>query len=946
MEREIKGTMEMKPMRLIPILAAALCAAGMGVAVENRSFDMEIVSVDPASRTLVVAALPDSGKRFTLQLTDQSMIRADRELPFEQIPLDRPVGVFGKVFTKGTQMRGEHVSYEQDTLAATEVVFSGSPAFKPTPRPAFTAVLRKEDGHLVAETDGKKLAFFRGEHDQVFPMIWSCDLPGAVSDLEAGLTGEVSYREEAAGNTVVALSLKIQKRPYASCYVAPENHKAEPVERIRANVEKIKAAHAAIADELDKLAPVDLRVSPSLLKAGEKPTLTIRALSEKKPSGKLTVYPDYLKNGTEKGMELTLDWQSAKDDKARPIHTAKLELPAGKPGNYLVHWKCDIGGDIEDYWRTYAVVDDRSIVCLLNDCGTDDLTDRKMLLENKLAHTYWMGEAMFFDKMLKPATAAWWAETSRAARQFGIEPQLFFFNTTWDAIPLGELNFNGDREDYIREVLHAYKELWPLYRYPQECENVGSYAYSTAFSRAMLAEGFSSMNSVCPVHILEHAPGQKINTHAMGHYPHYISTQDFRKTGNETGRNSVSISQFTGQHLRNRQGAECFDCTEPYWLNLDWNNQAGPRGDFTKNFFSRTFHQADLLLRNSRNNPDHPTFFITGLEFASSSPKTPKPSAKPGDRVQVEYLVGKAKAGEPVVFATGNAIADYLRRHFPQSPRHVNYFHDYLAGTTQRLSPLEVSDSIDIEDAQFRAVMSRPNILPEFHYDYTKDWKYPDFGNEGVWRPYWITKQIGGRLRCKYDVTPSIEDWRDLKVSRKDEPGKTHRVTLTVESPLAAERVPLAVWDIPREWKPGKDWFKTKNVREFIPVVAPETDNLNGVLVVDLKKGMNTFSVEIATPARELKTMDTTFADAVRAKTWTHGTHDGRPVTYLWPVNPWGAEVTVTIPEGKTATAYLTPDTKEQELTAGVYKFNLRFQQWLRLIGLTQAEINQSVNVK
>ncbi len=109
---------------------------------------------------------------------------------------------------------------------------------------------------------------------------------------------------------------------------------------------------------------------------------------------------------------------------------------------------------------------------------------------------------------------------------------------------------------------------------------------------------------------------------------------------------------------------------------------------------------------------------------------------------------------------------------------------------------------------------------------------------------------------------------------------------------------------------------------------------------------MNTFTVEITTPAREPKTMDATFADAVRAKTWTRGTHDGRPVTCLWAQNPWGADVTVTVPEGKTATAYLTPDTKEQELTAGVYKFNLRFQQWLRLIGLTQTEINQSVNVK
>lgn len=908
-----------------------------------RSFEMEIIAFEPASRTLIVAAAPDSGKRIILRLDERTVIRVDRELPFDQLPLGRPVGVSGTVFPKGARMRGEHGTYEQDTLAAKDVVFSGNPAFKPKRRPPFTAVLRMENGRLMAEVDGKPYAFFRGEWDRERPQVWSCDLPGTMSDLEAGLNGEVTYREGAGGHVVDSLLLKIQKRPFASYHLPPEERHAEPVERIRANVGKIEAAHAAISDELDKLAPVDLRVHPSLLQRGEKAVLTIRAWSERKPSPNVTVFPDYLRYGTEKGSDRALDWQSGKDERGRTVYSARLELTTGQLGTHLVHWKCDVGGDIEDYWRTYAVAGPGSVVCLINDCGTDDLTDRKMLLEHKLPHTYWMGRDLFFEEMLKPQTAAWWAEKSRAAREFGLEPQLFFFNTTWDETPLGELNFDGDREDYIREVLRAYKTLWPLYRYPQGCVNAGTYAYSTAFTRAMLAEGFTSKISVCPVHILEHAPGQNINTHCMGHYPHYISQQDFRKTGNESGSNLVSISQFTGQHLRNRQGAECFDGTEPYWLNLDWNNQTGPRGDSSWNFFSRTFHQADLLLRNRRNNPDHLSFFITGLEFASSSPEASKPTAKPGDRFQVEYLLSKAKAGEPLVFSTGNAVADYLRRHCPQSPRQVHYFHDYLAGTSQRGGPLEVADSIDIEDAQFRAVMSRPDILPEFHYDYTKDWSYPDFGNEGVWRPHGVTKQIGGRLREKYDVTPKIEDWRDLKVSRKDEPGKTHRVTFIVESPRVAERVPLAVWDIPREWRPGKDWFKTETAREFIPVLAPQTGNLNGVLVVDLKPGRNELAVGMATPQRELQTMDHCFGDSVRGKTWTH---DGRSTTYLWPVNPWGATITITVPAGKTVTAYHAPGAREQALPGGTHTFTLRYQQWLRLIGMSHEEATKGVIAK
>ena len=43
--------------------------------------------------------------------------------------------------------------------------------------------------------------------------------------------------------------------------------------------------------------------------------------------------------------------------------------------------------------------------------------------------------------------------------------------------------------------------------------------------------------------------------------------------------------------------------------------------------------------------------------------------------------------------------------------------------------------------------------------------------------------KVGCRLRDKYVVTPSTEDWRDLKISREDETGNRYRVTLAVESP-------------------------------------------------------------------------------------------------------------------------------------------------------------------
>ena len=934
------------------ILAASACIAA------TRQFPIEVRSFAPDSGTLVVSAFPDSGRRFEARLEPESKLTMDRELPRGEIPLDRPVLVSGRILAKGQKLRSEVM--DRTTLVAEIIEVPASDAPVTFVGNQTVAVFSRLNGRFVAKMgDEKNVPVLLGVWDHHFPIVWSTGEALPARHIEAGLTGSMAVEEGVGGWTVRSLHLKIQHRPYGTYMVNEMPGPAEPVERIQAHVAKIKARHAGIADNLDRLAPVELRVAPMLVRRGETPRLTIRILGSKKPSAKLTVHPNYLRAGIGGGVELSLEWKAATDKQGRAIHTAEIALPADDPGQYLAHWKCDIGGDIEDYWRSYAVASDGSTIVLLNDCGSEQGADRKLMLDHYLPHTYWMGADMDFsrlldtsggtpwnanqgvDTILNPQTrmgsAAWWAGISKAARQYGIEPQLFLFFTTWDDKPQGALNFAGNDEHYIRAVLRAYKDIWPLYRFPMDLLNAGTYAYSTAFTRALMAEGFESNISVCPFHILEHAPGQNINTTAVGHFPHYISTQDFRKTGNESGKFLVSISQATGNYLRQRQGAEAFDITEPLWVALEWNNQAGPRGNYGRSYYSRMFHQVEAYFENVRNHQSAPHFFIAGLE-ASATANT---WAQAGHKILVGELVGKARAGQPVVFATGNAITGYLRRHDRTSPRYVNYIPDHLAGVSQNNSPLEVPDSIDVEDPSFRAVFGRPALLPEFHYDFARDWDYPDFGCDDVIRPYWHRKKAGPALQWKYEITPSTEDWRALKVSRADRPGDTYKITVTVQSPRTAQRLPLAIWDIPREWKPGTGWFKVSGAREFIPVVAPQTDNLNGVLVVDLKEGPNIFTVEITTPARALRAMDTTFAGSVRAKTWTRGTHDGRPVTYLWPINPWGSKVTVTIPEGRTVTAYLTPGTEEQNLPAGTHTFDLRWQQWLRLAGLTREEIAQ-----
>ena len=932
------------------ILTAGMMSASSASAQTLRKFEAEVRAFDPASGVTTVSAVPDSGKCWALKLTPQTKLTSDREVLFAEVPLGTPVEITGSLMQKGDRYESLAV-FDEDTVVAMEVRVHRGADKSSRVRPGMRGRLLREDGRMFLENDQGRLPVSRGMNDAANPIVWLVGEPATAADIEPGVLGTVVFREH--GETPHALEsvhLQVRQKPYGSYFDQEALFEEPPVPEsvIRESIEKIQANHAAIVDDLDKLAKVDLRVRPMLLQQGETPKLTIRALSEKKPNPLVTVCPNYLRDGTKDGISVSLDWKQDSDANGGTVFTAEAALPTAGVGNYLIHWKCDIGGDIDDYWRNYGVVDNSSTVVLLNICGT--VTDsRVMMIENYLPHTYWMIDALHFERLVKPQPAQWWAELSKPDRQYGHEGQLMLRHSSWDPENSRRHgNWNHGDKVYVREVLRAYKETWPLYRYPRECLNAGTYAYGTSWAEVAREEGYESFISICPIHNLEHGGGaERINTTAISHFPHYISTEDFRKTGNETGRNLVAISQWTGNFLRGMHGGQCWVSTEPYWLALEWPNMAGPRGDYRKPYFSRVFNQLSNLAGNDRNNPDHPYFVIGGLEFSHLKPGNTKPWAAPGNRYFTEFWVEKAKAGEPVVFATGDGITAWLLRNHKTSPRHVNYFHDELAGTTQhRIAPLHIPDVIDVEDKDFRAVFGRPGILPEYHYDFNRPWSYPDFGNEEVFRPAKYNNEVGQRLLDRYDITPKVEDWRDLNVTRSDEPGaETHRVTVTVDSPRVAHCVPLAVWDIPRQWQPGTDWLKAENAREFIPVIAPQTDNLNGVLIVDLKEGTNTFTVEITTPVRKLETMDTTFADCVRAKTWTRGTHDGRPVTYLWPQDPWGATVEVTVPEGRSVTAYLTPNTAEQELTAGTHKFDLRFQQWLRLTGPTRQEIASIVNV-
>ena len=131
-----------------------------------RRFGVEVIRFNPGNRKLIIASLPDSGKRYALQVTDQSEIRADREVAFDDVALGRTVWITrGALQEKGSR-RGPAGKFDQDALTVDEIEFASGAGQKPTRPALFTAVLRKEQGRVVAELGGRAVPVHRGRMGQ------------------------------------------------------------------------------------------------------------------------------------------------------------------------------------------------------------------------------------------------------------------------------------------------------------------------------------------------------------------------------------------------------------------------------------------------------------------------------------------------------------------------------------------------------------------------------------------------------------------------------------------------------------------------------------------------------------------------------------------------------------------------------------------------------------
>ena len=717
-------------------------------------------------------------------------------------------------------------------------------------------------------------------------------------------------------------------------------------EEVNRNFDDFLKQYRALKPDVDKLIKVQLTAKPALAKVGEKISVTIRAATDKEPNEVLEIYPRYLESKMGQKETFKLAWKKAGKPGGNILYQATLKYTPTATGNYVIHWKCDIGGDVPEFWRYFAVVDNSYAVCTLESTSHFKGSPDAVLHEFHLPFKYWQQVPLFREGW----NAEMWAAFSRKSRQFGDRPAFMLWVSNGEYMKAApgyepkvsgwQVIFQNEKPEVQRLILERHKkDIWPTLGFDEPIANVQSYGFNKKSIELARELGYQSIGSMFPSHNFKDGTFP-FNHAGMPDRPYFMAKEDFRKTGNGGKEGLVGIPQC---HFHPPLNAEynCMYVLEPIALIHPGIPGSIGRKVFDAVAFSQIQDFFEAMLQN-RLSQRVPYIFNVGLEFYGLFPGTDEAN---------DYFVrhAAAKAAEvPLVFASGDAVAEYYRRHYRETPETTAYLQDFFCGTQPNGKPPLYPDVMTIENARMHSTNRRLEILPYTQYDYTTSWKdYPDWGLEGIPRREigYIYPDSDDRFR----MTPRMIDTRRFKATREDrETAGATEIRMTVQSELTQKNLALAVWDIPREWRKGQRWFATSRSCRFVPVRAPYSGNLNGFLLADVKAGVNRFTLKVKSPRRELEQTELALNGGqgmgqIRGQVFTR---DGRTMAYLCPAGETTQTLRLTVPAGRDVRGYVAPEGEEIRCKAGLNEFKLAPKLWMRLVGMTRAEIVAGVGGK
>ncbi len=744
------------------------------------------------------------------------------------------------------------------------------------------------------------------------------------------------YREEKDGNRLVSLQV-LQEGNFRSEKTLGGATGAT-VAGIESEMTRLRGAFEKIADDVKKAAPVRFRVVPELTLQGEPVSLTVEAWAATPPNPQVELEANYLQPDVVKKQSLTLDWKANEQSGTLTRYTTELALKDLPVGQHLVKWRCDIGGDIGEFWRSFAVTDLKTLVVMFHfTAGRPNVEFERY----HLPYDYWeesvvslLGGPLGVRKT--PISAKDWTNRSREFRRRGASPNLqilqgnYAGRSGWPApIPV---QFLLEPEEVQRAVFQAAIELAGMAGFDRDAIGFAAYEFGTRTLAIAREAGVRLIGSMC-IHQNWQDGSWGINHTGRPLRPYFAATDDFRKPGSGGPNGVVMVSQHDKSILWTEYGVGVF---EPAWLERAWvGGGGGGRSVPDEIFMSRDFDLIDAAIQNVQNQRV-PYFQSIGIEFSRDNQEdmTTKSNAE-----MIEYLVRRARAGN-VVFCSQAAAADFYRRHDTETPETVFYDPDFWCGlkATESISstwkPAAYPDLMQIENARYSAFFKKPAALPEYHWDYTKPWNYPDWGNDTL--PRNVVGFLVPGEHDKFAVTPKITDTRPMKVDSemKETPGGLE-VTVKLQTSVGKKAFPIALWDLPCEWKSGDGWWSVRGPARFIPIRAPFTGNLNGILEVDAKPGDNEYHVSFATPRRGPASQDIA-VEGVQGKVFER---DGLSMAYVWPTRPWDAAFELEVPPGREVRYYAAPEGEMVDLPPGRHRLVIEKERWARITGLNREEL-------
>lgn len=610
------------------------------------------------------------------------------------------------------------------------------------------------------------------------------------------------------------------------------NDRLQLVQRGLAEVER---SYARVEADLNGLVRAQVRLAPGLLMRGEAVTARFEAASEARPDEAAELV-EQCYDPNAKPRPIRLDWRRG----GRGWEATWRWTPR-RAGQYLLRWRCDIGGDVPQFERLFAVADRGSAVMIVNSTSHAQPRPEPDFHSLHLPFSGWVEPLLFSERPNAEAFAA----VSHGARQFGDDPAFFIF--------MGGLYVPGDKAVFVdeapdvqRAVLAGAQRIWRMCRFPGPLANLYTYGLGAGPVAQARSLGYNLLGALCADQNWGDGPF-KINHFGMPARPYFVASDDFRRPGRGGADAMVGIQQCARQTMLCRD----YNCVYSLEGGITYSLEqyAGMQGgERDPRDLERELAFLDCNLDAAETSP-RPLLFSMGFEFNGVWPRMAELN-----RRSMEALVQRARTRK-LVFCTASAAADFLRRRYRETPESAVYLHDVFAGITSNGKPARYPDTIEVENARFKALFRRGDHLPTMHYDYTKPWSWPDWGNEG------IARRPDGYLipdsPDRYRVAPRMVDTRGVQVRSVQEalPDGV-RVRLAIRSDAARTDLPVALWDLPVPFTALESGRQVKGPARAIAVRAPFTGNACCVLVCDVPAGSTEVVLTVRSQRREPQRAD------------------------------------------------------------------------------------------